>query len=150
MATARGGLGAGGAGRLVFLAVLVVVAITGCGGATGRAPAVVPPGVEMVLRNLSRQTVWVYLERNEFAQLLGSVPALGRRRLEIPAELARTGARVRLSATKRAELPWPTELVTDVTLPIEEVRWMEWTLTGSTLSEGALHGVPLAGGSGRP
>jgi hypothetical protein len=136
--------------RLAFLAVLVAAAITGCAGTTGGAPAVVPTGAEVVFRNLSRQTVWVYLERNEFAQLLGSVPALGRRRLDIPGDLARSGTRVRLSATKRAGLPWPTELVTDVTLPIEDVRGMEWTLTGSTVSEAALHGVPLAGGRGRP
>jgi hypothetical protein len=134
MSTARRGLG-----------VLLLAAITGCAGV-----ATVRAGPEVVFRNLSRQTVWVYVERNEFAQLLGSVPALGRTRLAIPPGLARSGARVRLSTVKRAELPGLTEFVTDVTLPIEEVRGMEWTLTGSTLSEGALHGVPLAGGGRRP
>jgi hypothetical protein len=150
MSTARRGAIAWGVVRLVFLAVLVLAALAGCGGTTGRAPAVVSPGPQVAFRNLSRQTVWVYIERNEFAQLLGSVPALGRARLEIPGDLARSGARVRLSVTKRMELPPITQILTDVTLPIEDVRWMEWTLTGSTLSEAGLHGVPLAGGGRRP
>jgi hypothetical protein len=150
MSTERWAIGVDGVGRVVFLAVLALAAITGCGETVGRLAAPVPPTSELVFRNLSRQTVWVYLERDHLPRLLGSVPALGRARLEIPGELARDGARVRLSVTRRSGLPEIGELDTDVTLPIDDVRGMEWTLTGSTLSEGALRGVPLAGGRGRP
>jgi hypothetical protein len=149
MSSERGALGIWGMGRVVFVAVLVLAALTGCAGTAGRSGSA-SSGPEVVFRNLSGQVVWVYLERNEFGRLLGSVPALGRARLRIPAALARPGARVRLSVVKRVQLPDLTEIVTDVTLPIEDVRWMEWTLTGSTLSQGSLRGVPLAGGGGRP
>jgi hypothetical protein len=137
-------------GRAGAAAALVVAIVAwGCAGA-GRGGRELEAGAELVFRNLSRETVWIYLDGPSSGQMLGSVPALSRRPLPVPWHLARPRTRVRVTVVKGVRRRMATEIVTEVTLPIEELGAWEWTLAGSTLDESVLRGVPLAGGRGRP
>ena len=147
MRSERRGIGGHARGWATLLVALMGMVGGGCASGRGGAPR---PSAEVVLRNLSGQTVWVYIETNQYGQLLGSAPALSRSRLRIPDDLSRPGSKVKLTVARGVHLPGRTEIVTEVTLPIEDVRRMEWTLVGSTLNESLLRGVPLAGGRARP
>ena len=150
MASRRKASGRGAVGRLVFVGVLLIAAAAGCAGAGSRPGAIHQPAAELVFRNLSPQTVWIYLDAHRFGQLLGSVPPFERARLRIPGDLARARSLVTVRVARHVHVPGMAEVVAEVALPIEEVRTMEWTLAGSTLSQSLLRGVPLAGGRGRP